>query len=140
MKVLFDTNILLDVFLKRESFYYKSVQLIAFAEEGKIEGWLCSTTVTTLYYLLSKELNRKKADVHINNLLKIFHVARVDRAVLAGATDSNFTDFEDAVLYQSAVHSRLDAILTRNQKDFKESELPVYTPVQFINVLKSLEQ
>lgn len=138
MKVLFDTNILLDVFLEREPFYGASVTCLSLAEKDIIEGWLSGTTVTTLYYLLQKQLSRKSADKHLKNLLKIFHVAPVNRAILEDAMESNFKDYEDSVLHQSAKHSRLDAILTRNQKDFKSSTLPVYTPQELLNSLDAL--
>lgn len=138
MKILFDTNILLDVFLERESFYEASAISLSLAERDIVEGWLSGTTVTTLYYLLQKSLTRKAADTHLKNLLKIFHVAPVNRAVLVDAIDSNFSDYEDSVLHQSANHSRLDAILTRNQKGFKNSTLPVYTPKELLNSLDAL--
>ncbi|MEX0660520.1 MAG: PIN domain-containing protein [Balneolaceae bacterium] len=139
MKVLFDTNVLLDVFLKREPFFEASAQAIGLAEKGEIEGWICGTTVTTIFYLLSRELSAKKANKHVREILKIFNVSNINRVVLEDALDSNFKDYEDAVLYQSAVHANLGAIVTRNQKDFIKSELPVYNPAVFLEVLDSLE-
>lgn len=138
MKILLDTNILLDVFLEREPFYGPSAISLSLAERDIIEGWLSGMTVTTLYYLIQKSLSRKSADNHVKNLLKIFHLAPVNRAVLEDAIDSKFTDYEDSVLYQSAKHSRLDAILTRNQKDFKNSTLPVYSPKELLSSLDAL--
>lgn len=138
MKILFDTNILLDVFLKREPFFEPSVQAVALAEQGGVEGWICSTTVTTIYYLLAKALSSDEAKKHTHNVLKICNVANVNRVVLEDALTSNFIDYEDAVLYQSAIHANLSGILTRNKKDFQESELPVYNPGQFLNALDIL--
>lgn len=132
MKVLFDTNVLLDVFLDRESFFEASSQVLALAERRKIEGWLCGTTVTTVYYLLSKALSRKKAEKHIKELFKIFDISNINRVVLEDALESKFSDYEDAVIYQSAVHAKLEAILTRNQVDFQKSNLPVYSPAEFL--------
>lgn len=138
MKILFDTNILLDVFLQREPFYNASFVSLSIAEQDIVEGWLSGTTVTTTYYLLQKGLTRKLADKHLKNLLKIFHVAPVNRAVLEDAIDGKFTDYEDSVLHQSAKLSGLDAILTRNQKDLKNSTLPVYSPEELLNSLDAL--
>jgi predicted nucleic acid-binding protein len=137
MNILFDTNILLDVFLKRQPFFEHSAYLIDLAEKSVIKGWLGATTVTTIYYLLSKELGKKEADSITKSLFKIFDITTVNRAVLERALEMGFPDFEDAVLYQSANHSNLDGILTRNKKDFKKSELPVYTPKELIAVLKT---
>lgn len=138
MKILFDTNILLDVFLEREPFYDASFTTLSIAEQDVIEGWLSGTTISTLFYLLQKGLSMKMADKHLRNLFKIFHIAPVNRAVLEDAIDGKFTDYEDSVLHQSARHSGLDGILTRNQKDFKNSELPVYSPKELLNSLDAL--
>ncbi|MDZ7719565.1 MAG: PIN domain-containing protein [Balneolaceae bacterium] len=138
MKILFDTNILLDVFLEREPFYDSSFTSVAIAERNVIEGWLSGTTVTTLYYLLQKGLSKKSADKHLKNILKVFHIAPVNRAVLEDAITGKFTDYEDSVLHQVAIHSGLDGILTRNQKDFKNCTLPVYSPQELLNSLDAL--
>lgn len=139
MKILFDTNVLLDLFLERNPFFETSSQMVGFTEKGKIEGWICGTTVTTIHYVLAKALNQKKAETHLNELLKIFHISNVNRVVLEDALTSGFTDYEDAVLYQSAIHANLDTILTRNQQDFQKSELPVYSPAEFLNAIDILE-
>ena len=139
MKVLFDTNVLLDVFLEREPFFGPSAQVVGLAEQSKIEGWIGATTVTTIFYLLAKELSNKQAEKNIRKLLKILHVSSINRVVLEDALDSNFKDYEDGVLYQSAVHANLEVIITRNQKDFTKSDLPVYSPTEFLNVLDILE-
>lgn len=135
MKVLFDTNVLLDVFLQREPFFDASAQSVGLAEQGKIEGWICGTTVTTVFYLLSKELSEEKARIYVQKILKIFNVSTVSRVVLEDALDGEFKDYEDGVLYQSAIHANLEAIITRNQKDFTKSELPVYSPNEFLDAL-----
>lgn len=138
MKVLFDTNVLLDVFLEREPFFKASAQAIGAAEKGEIEGWICGTTVTTIYYLLAKELSAQKANRYVREMLKIFNVSIINRVVLEEALDSTFKDYEDGVLYQSAIHANLEAIVTRNQKDFIKSDIPVYSPDVFLETLDIL--
>lgn len=139
MKVLLDTNVLLDLFLERKPFFEASSQVVGLAEQGKIIGSICGTTVTTLYYLLAKASSRSKAEKNIGKLLKIFHISNINRVILEDALSSGFKDFEDGVLYQSAVHSNLDAIITRNQKDFKEGDLPIYSPAEFLSAIDILE-
>lgn len=139
MNVLFDTNVILDVFLMRDPYYKAPSHLLGFAEQHKIEGWICGTTVTTIHYLLAKTLSRKEAEIHLKNLLKIFHVSSVSRVVLEDALASNFKDFEDAVIYQSAVRANVEVILTRNQNDFNKSSISVYSPTAFLNILDTLE-
>ncbi len=132
MNGLFDTNVLLDVFLERDPFFDASSQVIGFAEQGKLEGWICTTTVTTIHYLLAKALTKEKVEKHLNEVLKIFHVSNVFRVVLEDALASGFRDYEDAVLCQSAIYANLDAILTMNGKDLEKNKLPVYSPTEFL--------
>lgn len=139
MKVLFDTNVLLDVFLERTPFFEASSQIVGLAEQGKIDGWICGTTITTIFYLLAKALSLEKAKKNVKKLLKIFHISNINRVVLEEALDSDFKDYEDGVLYQSAAHANLEAIITRNQKDFQGSSLPVYSPAEFLNAMDILE-
>ena len=138
MKVLLDTNVLLDVYLRREPFFDASSQVVALAEQGEIEGWIAGTTVTTIFYLLAKALSDEKAKQNVHNLLKLFNISSVNRVVLEDALDNGFKDYEDGVLYQSALHTNLDVIVTRNQKDFFKSELHVYSPSEFLNALDIL--
>ena len=139
MKILLDTNVLLDVFLERKPFYDSSIRVMTLVERGKIEGWICGTTVTTIYYLIEKVLSGGEAKTHVKNLLKLFHVAPINLYVLQSAVDSKFQDFEDGVLHQSAVSAGLDGITTRNTKDFHHSQLPVYTPDELLSALNTIE-
>ncbi|MEX0845701.1 MAG: PIN domain-containing protein [Balneolaceae bacterium] len=137
MNILFDINILLDAFLERHTFVEHSAYLIDLAEKRIISGWLGATTITTIYYLLAKELGKKEADVITQSLFNIFDITSVNRTVLETALGIDFPDYEDAVLHQSAFHSNLDGILTRNGQDFRNSKLPVYTPQELIAALEA---
>ncbi len=138
MKVLFDTNIILDVLLDRKPFADYAALLMSKVEESEINGVLCATTVTTIYYLLSKYLDKKTAIISINSIMGLFEVASVNRIVIESALKLKFTDFEDSVLHESAKHTGVKYIITRNIKDFKNAEIPVFTPAEFLSVLKSL--
>ena len=128
MKVLFDTNVVLDIVYDREPDSQYAAQLFTAAEERKIEGYLGATTVTTIHYLTTKLLGSKQSKHLIKNLLEIFNIAPVNDLVLKNAFESDWKDYEDAVLYQSAVHADMDFIVTRNTKDFKKAKIPVYNP------------
>lgn len=135
MKVLFDMNVILDVLIERAPHFRHSVSCIAAIENGRADGWVCSTTITTLAYLLQKELSVQTANKHIESLLSLFQVSIVNKQVLLDALTNGFSDYEDSVLYQSAIVSNLDCIISRNKKDFKKSNLPVFTPKEFIATL-----
>ena len=137
MKILFDTNVILDVMLLREPFLKSSAFLLAEVERRNIEGFVCSTTVTTIHYLVEKTKGRKTALSQIENLLKIFQVTQVDKSCLESALKSKIIDFEDAVLNESASRERVDGIVTRNEKDFKQSKLTIYNPEELLKILKA---
>lgn len=137
MKVLFDTNIILDVLLQRESFFVPASNLMSHVEQKKVQGFLGATTVTTLFYLMAKKLGKTAAQQNLELLLKLFTVAAVDEAGIKYALTANFKDFEDAVLYSAAKMIGCDAIVTRNIKDFKNSSIPVYAPEELLAILSS---
>ena len=132
MKVLFDTNVVLDHLLEREPFVDAAEQLLSLVDTGRIDGVVCSTTATTIHYLASKAVGAQAAMAYLRKLLAIFDVACVDREVLLGALDAGFSDFEDAVLHQAACDIGAAAIVTRNGKDFVRSTLPVFDPIELL--------
>ena len=135
MKILFDTNVVLDLLLDRKPFVEHSQELFAMVESGKIDGFLGATTITTLEYLLHKALSTKEANGIIRKLLKLFEIAPVNRLVLEDAIDSSFSDFEDGVLHAAAIHCGVQAIVTRDQKGFSKAQVVVYPPQDLLNIL-----
>jgi len=139
MRILIDTNVILDLLFDRKPFSNYAGILISKIEKGNLTGLLCATTITTIYYLISKSLSKKEADKSLDLVLSLFEIAPVNRVVLETAKDLKFKDFEDAVIYSSAIHSNVDAVITRNTKDFKMKEIPIYEPEEFLKILKIKE-
>ncbi len=135
MRILFDTNVLLDVFLEREPFVEASTTLFDANVRGVVDGLLGATTVTTIYYLVTKKKGRGPARRHVYELLRLFEVAPVNRQVLVQAGESEFLDYEDAVLHSAAQVSGADGIVTRNEGDFEPASLSVHTPRELITIL-----
>ena len=128
MKILFDTNVVLDVLLDRRPFSAVAVKLLARVERGEIEGLLGATTLTTVHYLLAKEIGAANALAAVRRLLSLFTVAQVDGTTLLLATDLRLADFEDAVLHESARLAGATMIVTRNGGDFRQGSLTVRSP------------
>ena len=135
MKILFDTNIVLDLLLERQPFVNDAQLLFEKVESGQLNGFLGATTVTTLDYLLSKSLSMRDAKVVIKKLLSLFDVAPVNRLVLEDALESGFSDFEDAVLHAAAMHNGAQAIVTRDAKGFSKAKLPIYSPHELLSAI-----
>jgi len=130
MKVLFDTNVILDVWLAREPFWKDSAALLARAERKEIEGWISPTTITTLHYLGKKVLGEKKARALLEGLIHICQVGSMSTQTFKSALSSEITDFEDAVIEAVSIGSSVDLIATRNTKDFRNSRIPTKEPSQ----------
>lgn len=139
MIILFDTNIILDALLQREPFVKEAAKLFMAIDKKVITGFLCATSMTTVNYILSKSIGYKKALFAVQQLLRLFMVAPVNYDVLFTASTSGFKDFEDAVLYESALTVQARGIVTRNPGDFKKAKIQIYSPTELLYNLKSIE-
>jgi len=136
-KALLDTNVVLDYLLKRQPFAAAAFELFGRIDAGEVVGALGATTVTTIHYYLRKFAGAKVALDCIGALLERFKVAAVDGAVLRDAHVADFSDFEDAVLHAAAAFDGCSAIITRNAADFRKAKIPVYSPDEFLALLRA---
>ena len=134
-KVFFDLNIILDVLQNREPFYEASAQLLAYAETGKIQGFIAPHSLTILFYLVSKDQSAAKARATITNLLQFLSVAKIDQSTIEQAMSLAYRDFEDAVQMIAAVQCKSDYFVTRNPKDFQPPMLTIIQPSELIALI-----
>jgi len=137
MKILFDTNIILDVLLLRKPYYPSATFLLSEVEKGNVGGYLCPTTLTTIGYLVTKVKGANEAKKLIKNLLNIFELTGLNKSIFETACSHKINDYEDAVLHESARSSNIEGIVTRNVKDFKYASVKVYDPEELIGIIKS---
>jgi len=128
MRVLFDTNVILDVLLDRKLYAEASAAAWAAVETGVSEGLLAAHAVTTIHYLARKEMGAAKARRIISAMLKVFGVAAIDGAVIQEALQLSFSDFEDAVTAAAARFASCECIVTRDPKGFRGSPVRCLTP------------
>lgn len=131
-RLMLDTNVVLDLLLDRAPFATAAAALFDRVESGAIDGLLCAATLTTVQYLAARSIGRTASVQAIRDLLTLFEVAPVHRSVIERALVSPITDFEDAVLAESAALAGAQAIVTRNARDFRPGALPVYTPDEWL--------
>lgn len=134
MKILVDTNVILDVLLDRKPFSEPAVRLFTLIENSVVEAFLCATTVTTVDYLLNQSVPQAEAREAVCRLLELFEISPVNRPVVEEALQSRMPDFEDAVLACSADLVGVSTIVTRNTKDFKFSPVKALDPFEFLAV------
>ena len=133
-KLLVDTNIIIDLLAQREKFYEPAAKLFSLADQEKVELYVSSLSFANTHYILNRELRESKVREILRKLKVLVKVISFDSKVFDMALNSDFKDFEDAIQYYSAIESDIDIIITRNLKDFKKSELPVMTGLQFIKM------
>jgi putative PIN family toxin of toxin-antitoxin system len=136
MRVLVDTNIILDDFLEREPFVEDATALMEAIESERIVGYVTATTLTNIFYIARRQTRSiELARQAVSETLMLMEVCLVDRAILEAAFASNLRDFEDAVQLACAMASRLNAIITRNAQDFAAATLPILSTRELLESL-----
>lgn len=132
MKVLIDTNVVLDVLCKREGFYEDAARIMKYCEVNKITGVISALTIPNIVYIMRKELDVQKTRDVIEKLQLMFTVADLKADDIKKALSMDFKDFEDAL--QSACASRIkaDYIITRNIRDFVNSKVTAIKPTELL--------
>ena len=139
MRVLFDTNVVLDVLLARAPHAAPATSLFDYVSRKDLDGLLGATTLTTIFYLAAKASSPTKASRHVHTLLALFDIAPVTRSVLADALLAGFKDYEDAVLHEAARQAGATAIVTRDPSGFGASKLRVYSPSELLRLIRAAE-
>lgn len=132
MKVFFDTNVILDVLANREPFVADSAAVLSLVEARTVEGFVAAHSVTTLFYLLRREVGSRRAREVLMDLLRVLEVVAVDQDRIFQALAMDWDDFEDAVQASCAAKAEVDYLLTRDQDDFRGSYVSVLSPAEFI--------
>jgi predicted nucleic acid-binding protein len=133
MKNIFiDSDILLDLLAKREPHYTFAAKLFTLIDQRKIIGYTSPIVFANLHYLLRKLTSNALALKSLRKLKTLVNILPVDERVIEQALNSDFTDFEDAIQYFTAINNGVNLILTRNKTDFKKSKIPVTTAEEFL--------
>lgn len=132
MRILLDTDVNLDFVLQRQPFYAEAREIFIQLAKGKFEAYICGITPLNIFYIARKEFGNDKTRLEISKLLQLVNVCTVNKQVLQNALTSKISDYEDAVQNESAIAENLDAIVTRNTKDYSNSTLKIYTPGEFL--------
>jgi len=135
MKVLIDTNIILDVLCGRQEFLEDSSRVFKLCEVSKISGYISALSIPNIVYIMRKELDAEKIKETLEKLSLIFTIVDLKADDLKKAADMNFKDYEDAVQSACASRIRADYIITRNIKDFAGSRVTAIKPSELFERL-----
>ena len=130
--ILLDSDVILDFFFDREPDVKYSSYILSQIELKQLNGYGTSVIVSNVYYLLRKRSTHEKVIKKLNQLLTLIDVLVIDKQIILKAMNSKFKDFEDAMQnYASETFGKVDMIITRNVKDYKNSEIAVMAPEQY---------
>jgi len=129
-----DSDVLLDLLLKREPFYFYTQILLLETTQKSIQLNTSALVISNIHYVLSRSIGSKTSRIKIKELLQAIKVLSFEGDIVDKALDSNFEDFEDAIQHLIAKRYNCEAIITRNIRDFKHSDIPVFKPEQYLNI------
>lgn len=130
-RIFVDTNILLDVLLEREGYYYDALKIWANAENGNIEACIAAISLNNIHYVMRKLKSETTAMIAVKILLRIFKVIPVDADILGLAVDFHDKDFEDDIQLQCALKAKCSQLFTRNPNHYDHSAIAVVPPSSF---------
>lgn len=137
MKILVDTNVLMDYLVGRKPYFEDADRVIKLCIDCKIEGYMAAHSITDMFYILRKDY--KESGVRrmmIKSLFDILDISGIDKDILLNALNrESFEDFEDCVQDECADSFGADYIVTRNTKDFENSKVQAITPDDFLKLI-----
>lgn len=126
---LIDTNVLLDFLSDRKPFSDQAEVLFEYKQQKKIEIYVSAISFNNLYYIINKISGHKIAIKLLSELADLVNTIPLDNSIIRNSLKSNFSDYEDAIQYNSALSLKvIEGIITMNSKDFRKSDLPILSP------------
>ncbi|MBQ6751530.1 MAG: hypothetical protein IJR02_12305 [Bacteroidaceae bacterium] len=133
-KVFLDANVLIDVVQNRADFVESSSKVLQMGLDGDCELWASDITMVTVSFYAKKNRTTEQLYEVMKELRSMIHVASTGAAAIDWALQQGFHDFEDAVQYYAASHCGTTHIITRNERDYPYSEIPVVPPLEFLRL------
>ncbi|MCB9263321.1 MAG: PIN domain-containing protein [Flavobacteriales bacterium] len=136
-RIFLDTNVVLDLLGEREPFYDSAAKITTLADKAEIELIVSALTYSTVYNLLSRFEGKELVKEKIRKFKVVATTSDLTDKIVDKGLSSKFSDFEDSLQYYCAIKMDCKILITRNGKDFKESEIPVLTPDEYLKSLKT---
>jgi predicted nucleic acid-binding protein len=136
MKAFLDTNVMLDFLGEREPFYLSAAKIATLADKGKIEIVVSALSYAIVSYFLTKFEGIEMTKDKLRKFKVISKICELDEKIIEKGLNSDFSDYEDSLQYFSSLRQDCDILITRNVKDFKDAQILVMTPDEFLNSLR----
>ena len=135
--IFFDTDVILDISIKRSIDIKDSVKILNLVEKGVFKGYTSSVIFSNIYYIQRKLIGHEVSINFLKKLRVLLTVLDVNDQIIQKALESEFKDYEDAIQYFTALENNLDCIVTRNIKDYNQSLIPAITPTDLLNKIEN---
>lgn len=133
-----DTNIIIDFIADRKPFSKAAAKLFDYSEKGKVKLFISSLSYSNIYYVVKKSTTHKEMIMVLRELEAMTETLDVTKSIIKSSLSSDFKDFEDAIQYYTAIsNKKTSAIVTRDTKDYKQSNLAVLTPEETVGLIES---
>jgi predicted nucleic acid-binding protein len=133
VKIVLDTNVVLDVLERREPHLGDSYQVLRLAAQGQATALISASSISDIFYIVRKaRQSSASATEAVQSLLQLVSVCDTRAADIQLALKLGFADFEDAIVAATAKRERADYIITRNVRDYTTSPVPALTPTEFL--------
>jgi predicted nucleic acid-binding protein len=139
-RLLFDTNVVLDVLLQREPWVTDAAAIWRASDEGRITGCLVASTLTDIFYIARKLKGLETARDAVRVCLEAFEICAVDRQALEQAAAFPGNDFEDNLQLACAALAGLEGIITRDKEGFRAALIPIFAPAEFLTTLSQSQE
>ncbi|MDR3626696.1 MAG: PIN domain-containing protein [Ignavibacteriaceae bacterium] len=130
-----DSDIILDLLAKREPHYIHAANLFTLIDQNEITAFTSPIVFANLHYILRKPTSNTTALKSLRKLKTLVSILPLDERVIEQSLNSEFTDFEDAIQYFTAVNNKINIIITRNKTDYKKSKISVLTAEEFLKTI-----
>lgn len=139
-KLFIDSDVVIDFFTDREPHVNPASELFELNEQGTVKLYLSAISINNIYYIVRRFLGHKKTIEVVELLTEMTEIIGTTKKEILQALKNNFSDYEDSVQYSSALTIKdLDAIITRNIKDYRNSSIAVMTPLNFLKMKENNE-
>ena len=134
-KIFVDSDVVIDFFTDREPHVNPASEIFELNEQGMLKIYLSAVSINNIYYIVRKFLGHKKTIDVIELLTEMTEIIGTTKSEIIQALKNDFSDYEDSVQYSSALTIQgINAIITRNIKDYKNTKIAVMTPLNFLKM------
>ena len=137
MRVIIDTNVVIDALTSRKPWNESAEKIFIIAANCIVDMYITASTATDIYYLVRKYLHStEQAKKVMESLYSLMGILPVTGDECVDALTSSVSDYEDAVVERTAVKAGMEYIITRNVKDYQQGMVRAILPDDFISLIK----